>query len=133
MSEEKPKETGIDEEDVDVWEKWRRAGVVAKEALALARPMIEPGVKVLDIINTVEDYIRANSSGTSFPCNISLNNIAAHYTSPLNDETIIEEGDLVTVDCGSHVDGCIADTAFTVALKLPDISGANINLRKLSR
>lgn len=121
MSEEKPKEnvTAEDDEEVDIWDKWRRAGVVAKEALALARPMIEPGTKVLDIINTVEDYIRANSSGTSFPCNVSLNNIAAHYTSPLNDETAIEEGDLVTVDCGSHVDGCIADTAFTVALN-PD-------------
>ncbi|MHA1862610.1 MAG: type II methionyl aminopeptidase [Candidatus Thorarchaeota archaeon] len=119
MSEEKPKENGTDEETEDEWEKWRRAGVVAKDALALARPMIEPGIKVLDIINTVEDYIRANSSGTSFPCNVSLNNIAAHYTSPLNDETVIEEGDLVTVDCGSHVDGCIADTAFTIALN-PD-------------
>jgi len=118
VSEEKLKETGADEEE-DNWDKWRRAGVVAKEALALARPMIEPGTKVLDIINTVEDHIRANSSGTSFPCNISLNNIAAHYTSPLNDETVIEEGDLVTVDCGSHVDGCIADTAFTIALN-PD-------------
>ena len=119
MSEEKPKENGTDEEEVDNWDKWRRAGVVAKEALALARPMIEPGAKVLDIINTVEDHIRANSSGTSFPCNVSLNNIAAHYTSPLNDETVIEEGNLVTIDCGSHVDGCIADTAFTVALN-PD-------------
>jgi len=118
VSEEKLKETGADEEE-DNWDKWRRAGVVAKEALALARPMIAPGTKVLDIINTVEDHIRANSSGTSFPCNISLNNIAAHYTSPLNDETVIEEGDLVTVDCGSHVDGCIADTAFTIALN-PD-------------
>jgi len=49
MAEEKPKETGTDEEDVDIWEKWRRAGVVAKEALALARPMIEPGVKVLEL------------------------------------------------------------------------------------
>ena len=108
-----------DDDTKDVWEKWRRAGVVAHEALDLARPMIEPGIKVLDIINTVENYIRENSSGTSFPCNVSLNNIAAHYTSPLNDETVIQEGDLVTVDCGSHVDGCIADTAFTVALN-PD-------------
>jgi len=119
VSEEKPKENGTDDDEVDNLDKWRRAGVVAKEALALARPMIEPGTKVLDIINTVEDHIRANSSGTSFPCNVSLNNIAAHYTSPLNDETVIEEGDLVTVDCGSHVDGCIADTAFTIALN-PD-------------
>ncbi|TFG33792.1 type II methionyl aminopeptidase [Candidatus Thorarchaeota archaeon] len=119
VGDEKPQETKSGQESEDVWEKWHRAGVVAREALALARPMIEPGIKVLDIIDTVENHIRANSSGTSFPCNISLNNIAAHYTSPLNDETVIAEGDLVTVDCGSHVDGCIADTAFTVALN-PD-------------
>jgi methionyl aminopeptidase len=119
VPDEKQKEKEDDNATKDVWEKWRRAGVVAREALALARPMIEPGIKVLDIINTVENYIRANSSGTSFPCNVSLNNIAAHYTSPLNDETTIQKGDLVTVDCGSHVDGCIADTAFTVALN-PD-------------
>ena len=119
VADEKSNETKNDEESEDIWEKWRRAGVVAREALAIARPMIEPGVKVLDIINAVEEHIRANSSGTSFPCNVSLNNVAAHYTSPLNDETVIAEGDLVTVDCGSHVDGCIADTAFTVALN-PD-------------
>lgn len=113
---EKQNKKENDEETKDVWEKWRRAGVVAREALALARPMIKPEIRVLDIINTVENYIRENSSGTSFPCNVSLNNIAAHYTSPLNDETTLQEGDLVTVDCGSHVDGCIADTAFTIAL-----------------
>ena len=119
VADEKSNETENSEESEDIWEKWRRAGIVAKEALAIARPMVEPGVKVIDIIDAVENHIRANSSGTSFPCNISLNNIAAHYTSPLNDETVIAEGDLVTVDCGSHVDGCIADTAFTVALN-PD-------------
>lgn len=119
VADEKSEESKNVEESQDIWEKWRRAGIVAREALALARPMIEPGVKVIDIINTVENHIRANSSGTSFPCNVSMNNIAAHYTSPLNDETVIAEGDLVTVDCGSHVDGCIADTAFTVALN-PD-------------
>jgi methionyl aminopeptidase len=119
MAEEKPVEKTEDEESEDPWEKWRRAGVVAREALDLARPMVKPGTKVIDLIDTVEKYIRENSSGTSFPCNVALNNIAAHYTSPLNDETVIEEGDLVTVDCGSHVDGCIADTAFTIALN-PD-------------
>jgi len=71
VSEEKPKENGTDEETEDEWDKWRRAGVVAKEALALARPMIEPGTKLLDIINTVENHIRENSSGTSFPCNVN--------------------------------------------------------------
>jgi methionyl aminopeptidase len=118
MPEEKLKDDNNDE-PVDKLEKWRRAGVVAKEALAIARPMVKPGTKLIDIVETVEKYIRENSSGTSFPCNIALNNIAAHYTSPLNDETVIAEGDLVTVDVGAHVDGCISDSAFTVALN-PD-------------
>ena len=118
MSGEKAK-TGDNGQSADQWENWRKAGVVAREALDIARPMVKPGTKVLDLIEDVEAYIRENSSGTSFPCNVALNNIAAHYTSPLNDETVIEEGDLVTVDCGSHVEGCIADTAFTIALN-PD-------------
>ncbi len=119
MADDKPSEKIEDEGSDDPWTNWRRAGIVAREALDLARPMVKPGTLVIDIIDTVENYIRENSSGTSFPCNVALNNIAAHYTSPLNDETVIEEGDLVTVDCGSHVDGCIADTAFTIALN-PD-------------
>ena len=118
MADDKPVNNPEDESE-DPWEKWRRAGVVAREALDLARPMVEPGTKVIDLINIVENHIREHSSGTSFPCNVSLNNVAAHYTSPIDDETVIEEGDLVTVDCGSHVDGCIADTAFTIALN-PD-------------
>jgi len=119
MADDKPVDKPEDDEAEYSWDNWRRAGVVARDALDLARPMVTPGTKVIDIIDTVENYIRENSSGTSFPCNVALNNVAAHYTSPLNDETVIEEGDLVTVDCGAHVDGCIADTAFTIALN-PD-------------
>jgi methionyl aminopeptidase len=119
MADDKPVDKTDDEESEDIWDKWRRAGIVAREALAIARPMVKPGTKVIDIVNATENYIRENSSGTSFPCNVAINNVAAHYTSPLNDETVIEEGDLVTVDVGSHVDGCIADTAFTIALN-PD-------------
>ncbi len=98
------------------WDKWRRAGVVAREALELVRPMVKAGTKVIDIVETAEKYIREHASGTAFPCNVAINNIAAHYTSPLNDETVIREGDVVSVDVGAHVDGCIADTAFTVTL-----------------
>jgi methionyl aminopeptidase len=111
-----PKDTSDDDVPEDPWAKWKRAGVVAREALAIARPMVTPGTKVIDIVNATEAYIRENATGIAFPCNIALNNVAAHYTSPLNDETAIEEGDLVTVDVGAHVDGCISDSAFTIAL-----------------
>ncbi|NHJ13720.1 MAG: type II methionyl aminopeptidase [Candidatus Thorarchaeota archaeon] len=117
MAEEKPtKDEPQEEDDEDNWDKWRKAGAVAKEALDIARPMVKPGTKLLDIVEAVEKHISENATGISFPCNIAINNIAAHYTSPLDDETVIQEGDLVTVDCGGHIDGCISDSAFTIAL-----------------
>jgi len=122
VPEEKPTETETDAESEDEWDKWKRAGIVARDALAIARPLIKPGTKILDIVEATENYIRENATGTSFPCNVAINNIAAHYTSALNDETVIAEGDLVTVDVGAHIDGCISDSAFTVALN-PDHEG----------
>jgi len=119
VSDKKPDAKKDSDETEDEWAKWRQAGVIAKAALDIARPMVKPGTKILDIVESVEKYILENSSGVAFPCNVSLNSVAAHYTSPLNDETVIEEGDLVTVDCGAHIDGCISDTAFTIALN-PD-------------
>ncbi|MFW9847502.1 MAG: type II methionyl aminopeptidase [Candidatus Thorarchaeota archaeon] len=119
MPDEKPKESTETEESDDPWDKWKRAGVVAREALEIARPMIQPGIKVLDIVQATEKHILENATGIAFPCNIAINNVAAHYTSPLDDETVIEEGDLVTVDVGAHIDGCISDSAFTIALN-PD-------------
>lgn len=119
VSEEEKNTTNEEEQDEDEWAKWKEAGIVANEALDIAREMIEPGTKVLDIVEAVESYILENASGISFPCNVAINNVAAHYTSPLGDETVIEEGDLVTIDCGAHIDGCISDSAFTIALN-PD-------------
>ncbi len=119
VPEEKPTESETAEESDDPWDKWKQAGIIAKEALKIARPLIKPDAKVIDIIKAAEDHVLENATGLAFPCNVAINNVAAHYTSPLNDETVIEEGDLVTVDIGAHIDGCISDSAFTVALN-PD-------------
>ena len=77
MAEEKQEKTE-EEEPEDEWAKWRQAGVVAREALDIARPMVKPGTKVLDIVEAVENYIREKATGISFPCNVAINNIAAH-------------------------------------------------------
>ncbi|MHA1713638.1 MAG: type II methionyl aminopeptidase [Candidatus Ranarchaeia archaeon] len=97
-------------------ERYRKAGqIAAKVREEIARPMIKPGKKILDICETIEQAVRDNGGDLAFPCNISVNEIAAHYTSPLKDETVINDGDLVKVDFGVHVDGFIADQAFSVA------------------
>jgi methionyl aminopeptidase len=43
-----------------------------------------------------------------------INHVAAHYCSPINDNTVIPERSIVKLDIGVHVNGYIADTAKTV-------------------
>jgi len=54
--------------------------------------------------------------GIAFPCDVNINQVAAHYASPVGDQTIIQQGQMVKVDLGVHIDGYIADTAVTICL-----------------
>lgn len=71
---------------------------------------------IIDICEKAEQLIRRKGAEPAFPCNVSINEIAAHYTSPPNDTGRIPEGSLVKVDIGAHVDGYVTDTAVTVCL-----------------
>jgi len=99
----------------DELQTYRKVGKIAAEVREKVRPKVKPGESLLDIAETVENLIREKGAKPAFPCNVSVNAIAAHYSPPAGDETKIEEGDLVKVDIGAHLDGYIADTAFTVA------------------
>ena len=87
------------------------AGKICYEVFQEIAPTIKPGAKVLDIISATEKLIFEKGARPSFPVNISINNVAAHYTSPANDETIIPEGSIVKFDMGTHIDGFISDKA----------------------
>ncbi|MCA8973371.1 MAG: M24 family metallopeptidase, partial [Planctomycetes bacterium] len=52
-----------------------------------------------------------------FPAQLSRNNIAAHYCSPPGDPTEAQEGDIIKIDMGTHVDGWVTDSATTVDLR----------------
>jgi methionyl aminopeptidase len=97
----------------DELSKLRKAGRVAGEAREIGLNMVKPGAKVYDIAQEVEGYIRSHGCGLAFPCNISINEVAAHYTPSVNDKKTIEAGDVVKVDCGAHLDGLVGDTAGT--------------------
>lgn len=101
---------------------YRKVGKLVSEIRERARSKVKPGVTLLSIAEYVEDLIRDMGAKPAFPCNVSLNQIAAHYTPPASDETRIEEGDLVKIDIGAQIDGYIADTATTVA------TGKNIEM-----
>ncbi len=54
-------------------------------------------------------------AGIAFPTGCSLNHVAAHYTPNNGDNTTIEYDDVCKIDFGTHIEGRIIDTAFTVA------------------
>jgi len=99
----------------DELEKYRKAGKLIAEVREQVRPLVKPGVSLLEIAETAERLIVEKGAKPAFPCNVSLNEIAAHYSPPADDNTLIKQGDMVKVDMGAHIDGYIADSAFTVA------------------
>ena len=102
--------------DEEVVKKYIEAGRIARIVRDEAAKLIEPGRSVLEVCTYVENRIRELGAAPAFPCNISINEIAAHYSPVVGDETSIPEGAVVKLDIGVHVDGYIADTAVTVTL-----------------
>ncbi|HLG36506.1 MAG TPA: type II methionyl aminopeptidase [Nitrososphaera sp.] len=95
-------------------ESYLKAGKIASEVREIARRRNHVGSTLLDVCETVESQIKGRNGAPAFPVNVSLNEIAAHYTAEPNDSTTVNEGDVLKIDIGVHVDGYIADTAVTV-------------------
>lgn len=53
--------------------------------------------------------------GQAFPTGCSLNHVAAHYTPNYGDDTILGANDVCKLDFGTHIDGFLIDSAFTIA------------------
>uniref|UniRef100_T1KDL1 Methionine aminopeptidase 2 n=1 Tax=Tetranychus urticae TaxID=32264 RepID=T1KDL1_TETUR len=53
-------------------------------------------------------------AGLAFPTGCSLNNCAAHYTPNSGDNTVFEYDDVCKIDIGTHINGRIIDSAFTM-------------------
>ncbi|MFX0141175.1 MAG: type II methionyl aminopeptidase, partial [Candidatus Hodarchaeota archaeon] len=79
-----------------------------------AKKLIKPGVSFLEIAENCEAEIIKSGCGLSFPINMSLDEIAAHYSPPIDDKTKVPEKGLLKIDIGAHYNGYIADTAFTI-------------------
>ncbi len=94
-------------------EKFLAAGKIARKAQDYARTLLAPGKKLLGIAEAIEEKTIREGGGIAFPVNLSLNECAAHYTPKVIDETAIAETDVLKVDIGVHVDGFIADCAFS--------------------
>ncbi len=99
--------------DEETLEKFRLSGKILRESREAMRSFVRENMPIIQVCEKAEALIREKGGKPAFPCNVSINEVAAHYTSPPNDEKRIPENSVVKVDMGVHVDGYVTDTAFT--------------------
>ncbi|EGG22579.1 hypothetical protein DFA_04709 [Cavenderia fasciculata] len=101
----------------------RRAAEVHKQVRSFVQGMVKPGVTLLNLVESLETatktLVEANglnplNAGVAFPTGLSINNIAAHYSPNTGDKIVLKYDDVLKVDIGTHVNGRIIDSAFTV-------------------
>ncbi|MFA5176384.1 MAG: type II methionyl aminopeptidase [Candidatus Nanoarchaeia archaeon] len=91
-----------------------KAGKIASQAREYGRSLIKENASVLEIAEKIEAKIRSLGGELSFPCDVSINFIAAHDSPKIKDERTLKKGDIVKIDLGAQVNGCVTDTACTV-------------------
>lgn len=95
------------------------AGEIVGEALQAVRAATAVGVSTLELDAIAEQTIRDRGAIPTFkgyggfPGSIcaSVNDVIVHGIP--NKETILKEGDLVSIDCGATLDGWVGDSAWT--------------------
>ena len=97
-------------------EKFREAGKIARKVKKYGHTLVVDGAKALDIANAIEDKIYELGGKPSFPVDVSINDMSAHYNPHVDDKLTLKTGDLVKIDLGVHIDGYVTDTAFTVSI-----------------
>jgi len=101
--------------------KLRKAAEVQRQVRKYAQTVIKPGERLIDICDRIENMNRylinhqGLDCGIAFPTGCSINYCAAHYTPNPGDFRVLGENDVCKIDFGTHVNGLIIDTAFTVA------------------
>lgn len=102
-------------------EKLREAGRLTANALRVTAKAVRPGISLLELDKIAENYIRKQGGSPSFkgyhgfPSTIctSVNDRVVHG---IPSRYVLQDGDLVTIDCGAKLDGFHGDTCISVAV-----------------
>jgi methionyl aminopeptidase len=103
-------------------QKMRAAGLVVAEALAAMADAAAPGVSTAKLDAIAEEVIRGAGATPSFkgyqgyPATIcaSVNSQVVHAIP--STAQVLQDGDLISIDCGAVLDGWHGDAAVTVAI-----------------
>ncbi len=101
-------------------EKMRRAGHIVREVLDALREAVKPGITTMDLERIAEKMIRDSGAKPAFkgyydyPCVLctSINQEIVHGIP--SEKRVLKDGDIVSIDCGTVLDGYYGDAALTV-------------------
>lgn len=101
----------------------RESNLLVGRTLAELAKIIKPGVTTKELDKVAEEFIRDNGAiptfkgfpnphSTPFPASIctSVNEQVVHG---IPNDTILQDGDIVSVDCGTYLNGFCGDSAYT--------------------
>jgi len=102
----------------------REAGKINARALAAALEVVGPGVMTADVNRAAAEVLKKTGSVPAFVGVPGAYPYPAETTISINDELVhgipgdrrLEEGDIVSIDCGTICDGFVADSALTVGV-----------------
>lgn len=97
-------------------DKLRKGGEICKSIKKALPKMVVPGAKILDVAEWIELQIREAGAQPTFPANISIDEVAAHFSPPPGYTEEFKEGQMVKIDFGAHIDGWPTDNAITFDL-----------------
>ena len=121
----------------------REAGRVNAEALAAVRELLQPGVTTADLNAAAEEILRKHGAYSPFK-NYGQPPFPGSICVSLNEQLVhgipgkrkLQEGDIVSTDCGTVLEGFVGDSAFTagvgeislLARKLIDVTEQALNV-----
>ncbi|WP_035292501.1 type I methionyl aminopeptidase [Clostridium sp. KNHs214] len=99
----------------------RRAGKVVGDTLAILEDVVKPGITTKDLDRIAEDYISKQGAKPSFkgyygfPASLctSINEEVVHG---IPSDRVLQEGDIISVDCGAILNNYHGDAARTFAV-----------------
>ncbi len=102
----------------------RTAGKVNALVLKTVREMIRPGIATQDLDDVAYEIIQENGGKPAFKNYPGPYPYPATLTISINEELVhgipgkrkLKEGDIVSVDCGTVLDGFVADSAFSMGV-----------------
>ena len=113
-------------------EKMRRAGKVVAEMHEKTRAAIRPGITTMDLNQVAAEVIERRGAVSNFlgyhgfPAVIctSPNDMIVHGIP--SDLVVLEEGDIISVDCGAIIEGYHGDAAYTAGVGEIDAASARL-------